>query len=268
MANPPSQVDVVIVNYGTPQLSVLAVDSVLASPEVAVVAVVDNGSPDDSLTILRDAYDSHSQVKIIETPRNLGFGAANNLGSQKATAPYLFFLNSDAQVRPGCVQRLVQRLEADPGLGIVAPQVFLADGITRQEDTQGSFPTVSSLLTHRGKRHQATLAPDWVSGVACMVRREEFASLKGFDERLFMYFEDVDLCRRYQEAGKGVACELSAEVVHQGGGSRQSTAVQKMSYYRSQDGYLLLSGALPLGRLLVKIARSPYILLGKLFLWK
>jgi N-acetylglucosaminyl-diphospho-decaprenol L-rhamnosyltransferase len=260
-------VDVIIVNYRTKELTAAAVRSVLREPELARVLIVENTSGDDSADYLRDAF-INQPVEILISAKNLGFGGANNFAATLSTAKYLFFLNSDAVLRPGGLDLLRTALEEHPKTGVVAPAVYIADGETLQSDAQGAFPTPLSLMTRGSKKTITDLHPDWVSGVAFMVRREEFLDVGGFDPVLFMYYEDIDLCRRYRAAGFTILRELKAEVVHLGGASRQSSLKQKTQYFQSQDQYLRLAGYLSLSRLLVRIMRSPYVLFGRLFLWK
>jgi N-acetylglucosaminyl-diphospho-decaprenol L-rhamnosyltransferase len=125
-----------------------------------------------------------------------------------------------------------------------------------QADAQGDLPTAGAILLRRTRRHHDRVAPGWVSGVALMVRRAEFLAVGGFDPAFFMYYEDVDLCRRYRARGLELERVVEACVVHEGGRSRVSARAQKRAYDRSQDLYLTRIGtAWPL-RLLVRMARA------------
>jgi N-acetylglucosaminyl-diphospho-decaprenol L-rhamnosyltransferase len=261
------KVDVIIVNYRTAELTMQAVRSVLGEPDLGKVVVVENGSPDDSANKLQ-SIESDPRMRLVVSKRNLGFGGGNNVAVRHANSRYIFFLNSDAYVKPGCLRILMKRLAEDKAVGLIAPAIYVEEGGALQLDAQGEFPTPTSLLLRKTHRVSDSLAPDWVSGAAFMARREEFKALGGFDERLFMYFEDVDLCRRYRDQGKGILREPSASVIHLGGKSRQSTAMQKKSYYKSQDVYLKLAGSLPMGRLFVKIARSSHNFIESILSWK
>jgi GT2 family glycosyltransferase len=91
-----------------------------------------------------------------------------------------------------------------------------------------------------------------------MVRREEYLRLGGFDEAFFMYHEDVDLCRRFRQAGGAAYRELSASVTHLDGRSSASIQAKLAAYDASQDRYLAVSGASTIGRATVRIARGLY----------
>ncbi len=130
-------------------------------------------------------------------------------------------------------------LLADEGLAVVAPAVRLVDG-SSQPDAFGRLPRRSELLVPGRRRWTGgaeKLRPEWVSGVAMLLRAADFRSVGGFDERFEMYFEDVDLCRRLREAGRRVARVPASTVVHAGGGSWRSTHDQKRRFYRSKALY-------------------------------
>lgn len=226
----------VIVNFRTKELTADAVRSVLGDPLVAEVVVVDNGSGDGSVAYLRAAG-----VAVIESPANLGFGRGVNLGVQSTSAPFLFLLNSDAVARPGTVAAL-RRVLDDPSVGVVAPAVYGADGRTLQPDAHGPLPAPRALLNTAGGSPD-DLEPGWVSGVAMMLRREDFTGLGGFDPDFVMYLEDVDLCRRLRAAGRRVVREPAAAVVHHGGGSATGGLARADQFHRSKAVYLRKAGA-------------------------
>ena len=237
---------VVVVNFRTKELTVDAVASVLGDPLVEEVVVVDNGSGDGSVAYLRSVLPD-PRVRIVESPVNLGFGRGVNLGVAGAHARLLFLLNSDAVARPDALDRLRRVLAEDAGVGVVAPAVYSADGRTLQPDAFGPLPAPRALLrTRPGRRGRPSDgAPAWVSGVAMMLRRDDFLALGGFDPDFVMYLEDVDLCRRIQASGKRVTREPSASVVHLGGRSGTTRATRVDQFHRSKLVYLRKTGAGP-----------------------
>jgi len=245
-------VAVIIVNYRTKELSAEAVRSVLGDPLVDEVVVVDNGSGDGSSGYLRSAFPGFD-VQVVESLTNLGFGGGANLGVSATGAELVFFLNSDAVARPGACGRLSQALAEHPDVGVVAPAVYLADGRTLQPDVYGPLPAPRPLLRTVPARRQRSSEgreppPGWVSGVAMMMRRSDFAALGGFDPDFVMYLEDVDLCRRLQGMGKRVVRETAASVVHLGGRSDASRASRTAQFHRSKAVYLRKAGASTLSR--------------------
>lgn len=249
------EVSVVIVNYKTPKLTIGAIRSCLDEPGVSEVIVVDNASADDSVEQIWAEFRG-SKVRVIDSTENDGFGAANNRGVAKARSPYVLLLNSDAFVLEGAVAPLVAVLEQQPDVGIVSPLILESDGSTPQPRTFGPFPTVKTIFT-RDFSVEDELQPDWVSAVAIMVRRDEFLDLNGFDEEFFMYYEDVDLCRRYRGSGKRIVREPGSRVVHFGGSSLNSDFRRKRLYYESQDRYLELTGVTGASAALIKASRWP-----------
>ena len=230
----PPCVATIIVNFRTPELTLDAVRSVLGEPETAEVIVVENASGDDSERLLREGIGGGSRVEMIVAESNRGFGAGNNLGAHAATAPILFLLNSDAILHRGCLRLLVKALEEHPEVGVVAPRLLLGDG-TEQQDAFGAFPTVGSILRNRLPDVQDPLHPDWVTGAAMAMRREEFLRLGGFDERIFMYGEDSKLCSDYARKGLGTLRVPEAVVTHLVGQSRTSSEAQRSQHLAGRD---------------------------------
>ena len=235
-------VSAVIVNYRTPDLTVAAARSVAGEPEVTEVLVVDNASGDGSVDVLQAAG-----LHVIGSPVNAGFGGGVNLAAPAATGSLLFLLNSDATLAAGSMAPLVARLGDDRSrsVGVVAPAVYEADGRTLQADALGPFPRPFD--RRWGSADPATeTAPDWVSGVAMLLRRQDFLDLGGFDPDLAMYLEDVDLCRRVRARGQAVVREPAASVVHLGGRSWTSHAEQHARFHASKLVYFRKAGATPL----------------------
>ena len=235
---------VVIVNYRTGGLTAGAVESVLGEADVREVVVVDNASGDGSVEYLRGAL-ADERVRMVAAGRNGGFGAGVNLGAAACRSPLLLILNSDATAEPGSVGLLVSALLADAGVGVVAPAVRLAGG-GPQPDAFGRLPGRWELLVPGRGRWTGSgdpQRPEWVSGVAMLLRAADFRSVGGFDERFEMYFEDLDLCRRLREQGRSVARLPAATVVHAAGSSFRSARDQKRCFHRSKAVYARKLGA-------------------------
>jgi GT2 family glycosyltransferase len=259
-------VSVILVNYKTPELTQKAARSVLSDPAVSEVIIVENGSGRDDARVLEEAFAYETKVQVLDTGVNLGFGGGNNAGAKIATGKYLFLLNSDAELTKGELGSLVQMLEANPTLGAVSPRVLLPDG-TPQPDAMGLFPTGKRILTRESTTvllGEAARAPEWISGCALFLKADDYWSVGGFDESIFMYLEDVLLCWRLAEKGKGVAICEEAQVVHLGGASKASTLRQKQHYYRAQDYYLKVTGEPFFTRMLIWLLRWPVFWLKSL----
>jgi hypothetical protein len=180
-------------------------------------------------------------LKIIRTEKNIGFGAAANIGARAANGDTLFFLNPDACLITPSIKESVSRLEKSVcavGFGLLEkglrPQPWSAGRDTNLLDillNNLSLPRSRRVWKSSRARHA-----DWVSGAAFMVKRDMFLSLGGFDEEYFLYFEDMDLCRRLRARGN-ILFAPNVSVVHAGGKSFQNARQQKKYYYASQLTY-------------------------------
>ncbi len=221
----------VVVNYNGGAALGACVAS-LRSAGVREIVVVDNGSVDGSLAAL--AADG---LRIERADRNLGYGKAVNRGVLLFTAELVLIVNPDVVVEPDAADTLATRLTAEPDVAVVGPLIREPGGAAYP--SARSFPSVGVGAGHAlvglfwpnnrwTKRYregqpsgpdaeQGTREADWVSGACCLVRREAFESVGGFDEGYFMYVEDLDLCWRLRRAGWRVLYEPSAVAVHQQG---------------------------------------------------
>src|SRR5262245_49389671 len=215
--------------------------------------VVDNASGDGSAEAVEKAF---PHVRVLRNDSNLGFGAANNQGLARARGAFVLLLNSDAELRAGCLETLVERLRQRPGLGIVAPRTLEEDGAVQvsfgPELTPVSEWTQRRLVHGVKARRPAALRaaaeaasrehePAWVSGSCLLARREALAAVGGFDEGYFLYEEDVDLCRRVRQAGWGVLFTPAAEAVHHLGRSvARDPERARFEYQRSHLRYYAL----------------------------
>lgn len=219
----------VVVNHDAGPLLERCVRSVLADDSAGPVevVVVDNASSDGSATTLR-ALDLG--VHVMDAGGNLGYARAANLGIARTTARIVAVLNPDTELRHGAAGALVARLEAEPDLAAIGPRIDDATGV--HYPSARSVPAVRDALGHAAlgwlvprnrwtrRYRQLDAEPDtardvaWLSGAAIWLRRDALDAMGGWDERYFMYVEDLDLCWRLGRAGWRVAYEPRARVVH------------------------------------------------------
>jgi GT2 family glycosyltransferase len=188
----------------------------------------------------------------VRSATNRGFGGGCNLGFAATDAPHVLFLNPDAVPEPGAIAALAAAVERDPGIAAVGARLVDPRGETRAA-AAGAEPGLRSVAGHflllsrlplAGRLFPPLQLPDgsrrapvdWVSAGAMLVRREAFEAIGGFDERFFLYMEDVDLCRRLREAGFRVGYEGGAVVRHAIGGSQAPD--QPARWYRAFHAYL------------------------------
>jgi GT2 family glycosyltransferase len=196
----------------------------LPSEELGAVVVVDNGSTDDSARVARNLG-----ATVLEQD-NLGFGAGNNRGNAALGTELVLFLNPDAVLQRGDLLALVDYLDAHPRCALVGPCVDSAGRPTYSAgrlDTLATElrPLLPAPLSSLGPRrrlpptHRTSGRVGYVEGACFLVRRDALAEAGGFDERYFLYFEELDLARRLGELGHEVHLCAEARVEHAMGAS-------------------------------------------------
>jgi GT2 family glycosyltransferase len=227
-------VTVAVISFNTRELLLRCLASL--APEVAAgtaqVHVLDNGSTDGSAPAAR-SYAPWAEV--IEPGANLGFGAAVNAVAERTTGDWLLVANADVALEPGALAALLAAGEAGERVGIVAPRLLLGDGSTQH--SVHPFPTVPlTLVFNLGLARLSPRVADrlclegfwnpdrrravpWAIGACLLVRRAAFEEVGGFDERQWMYAEDVDLGWRLAQARWTTLYEPAARVRHQSGAS-------------------------------------------------
>lgn len=183
------------------------------------IIVIDNHSDDDSIGILRNRLKKFSNVRVIESPTNAGFGGGYALGIRQARGQYLLLNNPAKLLEADAVEKMLRKMESDPHIGIVAPKLVHEDGTIRL--SARSFPKMWDVIAKRAmpgseksaavKRYlQSDVSPDeerptdWVIGGCMLMRSDLMKELEGFDPRFFLFFEDMDLCRRVKEKGYSI----------------------------------------------------------------
>jgi GT2 family glycosyltransferase len=234
------------------------------------VIVVDNASHDGSPAMVRQKYPA---AFLVESGENLGFGRANNLGLARSRAPFAMLLNSDAVLLEDTGTALVRFLETHPRAGIAGPDIILMDG-TRQTKTRGMLPTARVIMNQNlllcrlfpRSRFLAGLYVEtewerearigWISGVCMVIRREAYEQSHGFDPAIFMYAEDVDLCRRCALLGWETWRINAHAVKHLCGGSTRTDAQVLRNRVLQQRNFLrLLDRSMgPAGRIITRFS--------------
>jgi GT2 family glycosyltransferase len=224
------KLSVVIINYKTPKQLLECIASVKATaPEVDDIVVIDNRSEDESVDLLRKTY---PEVRVVASSLNGGFAMAANWGINLARYETVLLLNPDIIVEKDAIQNLYKKLHSEKSIAIAAPKLLNFDKTLQFSVSRfHRFFTPLFRRTFFGKtsfgkkeldrfemkswNHENFQDIDWAIGAALMMKRDIVTSVGLMDSRFFLYFEDVDLCRRVWEAGYRVVYVPSSVMLHE-----------------------------------------------------
>jgi len=252
------RIDVVVVCWNDKDKITVALDSVFALPEVrddpglVNVVVSDNGSTDGSRAFLLERYGD--RLQIVENGANLGFAAACNRAFAATSADFVFLLNPDAELKPGALAAIVAFMDAHPRCGIAGSRIYNYDGSVQQSvgefDTWGGaflrssawgewppFARFANGASLRGWKYDTERRVDLAIGAALAIRRSMIAEIGPFDERFFLYHEEVDFARRAADAGWETWFVPGSEAVHEGQGSAKGQYSVEARKQRSRRKY-------------------------------
>ena len=230
------KIEIIIVNYNSSFWLKKTLDSLYkyyipVSKYNVVITVVDNASSDDSVVILEKDY---PQVNLIKSSKNLGFSAGNNLALRKSTADYIILLNSDTELteKSANIDMLIDSLEKDKYVGMITHKLLLTDGNLDMACHRGEPSLIDCFLYFIGfeklfpkikfftqyhllhKDLNTIHEVDSITG-ACMVTKLQYLkNVDFFDERFFMYSEDMDLCRKFREKRFKIIYNSAVEIIH------------------------------------------------------
>jgi len=186
--------------------------------------VVDNASSDGTLA----AIERHlPQARCISNPRNLGFGAANNLALRDAQTPYCLLLNPDCELTAGKAHLLLETARAHPEAAMVVPQLLRASG---QPELNYRWP--STEWASRGPGAEGLCCVGFACGAAWLLNMEVMRQIGFFDEGFFLYYEDDDLCKRIFERKKAILLNPAVQLVHASRGSVRGASPWRSEYLR------------------------------------
>ncbi|WP_028583068.1 glycosyltransferase family 2 protein [Desulfogranum mediterraneum] len=210
-------ISVILVSYNTVDLLPACLDALLSQGrELEQLFVVDNDSADGSAELVRNRY---PEVQLIANQENLGFGAANNQALARCRSDLVFFLNPDTRVHPDCLAAIRRSMAAEQQLGLAGVRITDPDG-SCHHSTEPSYPGSSY---SRGLHDDLPGEIAWVLGAGMVARQGLMTQLGGFDERFFLYGEDIDLCLRVRQAGYRLGLIEDAVITHLEGQSERST---------------------------------------------
>ncbi len=221
-------VTAIVVSYHTGPVLTACIEALLRAPGLSKLILVDNGNPADMRAWIDETAETETKVSVIHPGKNLGFGAAVNLGAKAVERGDILIINPDAVIQDGAIAAL-----QDTGADLRAP--WIVGG--RIEDETGieqrggrrraltlfravtSFAGFKTWTLHHLPPPAAPGPIPVISGAFFLTSAESFRLLDGFDEGYFLHVEDVDLCKRCADAGGQVFYDPRASVIHEGGSS-------------------------------------------------
>jgi len=236
-------VDIIVVNWNAGHQLLACIHSIqqYGMPFVNRTIVVDNGSTDGSEITVKNL----PNVEVISAEQNLGFCKACNLGAKHAKSDYLLFLNPDATLYPNTLSQAMAFMQ-DPSnahVGICGVQLLNESNHISRSCTR--FPSAKGFVLHAigldlflpklghfmsEWNHSQTRQVDHVIGAFFLVRRTVFESLNGFDERYFVYLEDLDFSLRANKAGWQSFYLAHVQAFHAGGGTSNQVKARRLFY--------------------------------------
>lgn len=238
-------VSVIIVSYNTCEMTLDCLRALYTdlADLAAEVWVVDNASTDGSPAAIHAAFPA---VRLLENNQNVGFGVANNQAMVQASGEYFLLLNTDAFPKPGAVAALVAYLHDHPDTAIAGPRLLNADGSLQLSCFPFPSPSrawlenlwISAALPnhpvigdYRRWPHDRERQVDTVIGACMLVRRTAYEQVGGFDEKFFMYTEEIEWQRRLRDRNWEIAFTPAAQVTHFGGASGAMEAARINRYF-------------------------------------
>ena len=257
---------IAILNYNGASLLERFLPSVMAHTPNAQLVVIDNGSTDNSIEILKQ----FPSVRCIALEHNMGYAKGYNEGIAQIDAELICLLNSDVDVGPNWATAMVDFFKSHPLAAFAQPKIKDLNNPEYFEyaGAAGGFIDFMGLPYCRGRvgRHcdkdvgqfNDTVPVTWASGACLFVRKPVFEALGGFDASFFMHFEEIDLCLRAQAVGHQVWAVGTSEVLHLGGGSLATDNPKKL-FYNIRNSLITYTKTLPLLPLLgVYVARATF----------
>ncbi|MFZ2187269.1 MAG: glycosyltransferase family 2 protein [Candidatus Moraniibacteriota bacterium] len=241
--NTKPDISLIFVNYRSVRYLAKALESLFSFEKetgLFEVIVVNNDVSEGSSL---EALGLRFPFLLIENGTNIGFGRGNNVGAKRAQGKLLGFINPDILWAGPHLRGIGGVFAEKKQIGILG--MGMVDAKRREEAwSAGTEPSLANLFRNNLLAPQQSYwkapglsFPDWVSGGALFVQKDLFSLIGGFDERFFLYFEDVDLCKEARRRGFSVARSADHALIHLGGQSSHSPQLQKKHFYASQRKY-------------------------------
>ena len=277
-----SDISVSIVNWNTKDELKACLEDVFKQDfeGACEIIVVDNASTDGSQQMITEEYEG--RVKFIKNSANLGFGAAHNMAYNYSSGDYFFILNPDSQIpESDTIKSMAKFMDENIDIGILGPKISNPDG--SMQFSARTFPRIMAGLFREtilgkwfpensyvknylmtGWNHDTIRDVDWLSGCALMIRSEMVEQTGLFDERYFMYVEDMDLCRQAHIAGWRVVYYPMKTIIHEiGAASDKNAKAMIKQHHKSMLKYFWKYNSHS-----PKVLLTPLVILGLYFRMK
>lgn len=259
---------IITLNFKKSHLTIACLQSLYAQFEqefkdaTIELIIVDNASGDDSVPLLKREIEkkNYKNMHVIANKENAGFGKGCNVGAETARGKHILFLNNDTVVKDRSLLTMAEYLDNHAEIAILGGQLRNFDGSLQASAGKFYTPANAVLLLLGAQKFglldsspTKIMQVDWVKGALFMIRSEVFKKLKGFDDNIFMYTEDMELCYRAKLAGYKVYFYPYVKVFHADQGSSNRTFAivniyQNLLYFykkhRSHREYLILKALL------------------------
>lgn len=246
---------IIIVSFNTREILTDCVKSIVKHTKGInyEIIIVDNDSKDGSVERIKNLEKTYSQVRLINAQANLGFGKANNLGAKKAQGEYLLLLNSDTLVFDNAIKESLENLKKIPSTGVYSCRLLNSDKTVQASG--GHFPNFGNVFAWQFfiddlplignlipsfhpqlSSYNRNKQMDWVTGAFMLIPKKVFDEAEGFDENIFMYTEEMELCYRLKKLGYQTIYQISPSIIHLGGASSGSvlaltSEIKNMLYF-------------------------------------
>jgi len=204
------KISFIIVNYNGSKTIEKCLDSVLKQEGDNEIIIIDNNSTDNSLKLIKK-YENKS-IKLIEKKENLGFSKGNNIGIEKSKGDYIALINNDVTLEKNWIKKMIKRLNKDSKIGIIGCKILYPSGRIWFGGGKVFFP---GFPKHLDLKKESFI--DYVAFAACLIKREALEKSKEenyLDENIFMYGEDIELCKRIRLKGYNILYYPGAIAYH------------------------------------------------------
>jgi GT2 family glycosyltransferase len=233
------QISFIIVNYKSEKYLKDCVDSIIKKVIGAIFEIIIVNNDKNKIGIIKNDH----IIRIIEINKNLGFSRANNIGVSESMGKYICFINPDTRIVSNNIKEVIIKFKLNPNIGIIGSMILGKNNV--QKWSAGVDMDIFEIL--RGKfglsksekiwNSCGAVEAGWVSGAGLFIKRDIFLKVGGFDENYFLYYEDVDLCKKVIKNNQKVIYFPFFKIRHLEGRSSVDKYKQKIQYFKSQDYY-------------------------------